>query len=60
MSAVPVAASPLTIMPLTPIPSARNAARMSRPEASSPTQATKRTSAPSRRAATAWFAPFPP
>ena len=31
-----------------------------RPCSSSPTQPTKRTSAPSRAAATAWFAPFPP
>ena len=60
ISAVPVAASAVVTIASTPIPSAVSACRTSRPDASSPTQATRRTSAPSRRAATAWLAPLPP
>src|SRR5262245_58892474 len=59
MSAVPVAVSAVT-RPSTPTPSAESAWRIDRPESSSPTQPTRRTSAPRRRAATAWLAPLPP
>ena len=60
ISAVPVAAVTVSTTPSTPIPSPASAARIAAPEASRPTQAISRTSAPSRRAATAWFAPLPP
>ena len=41
-------------------PEARSSEIARLPKSSSPTAPTKRTSAPSRAAATAWFAPFPP
>ena len=53
MSAVPVAASPTDMSPSTPMPCAASRSRMAAPELSSPTQPIIRTSAPSRRAATA-------
>jgi len=53
ISAVPVAASAVDATPVTSTPSAARAWRISRPTVSSPTQAIKRTSAPSRRAARA-------
>ena len=60
MSAVPVAAALVALTPATSMPSRRSASRMARPDASSPTQAMNFTSAPKRRAATAWLAPLPP
>jgi hypothetical protein len=60
ISAVPVAAAPVDASPATSRPSPASAARMPRPGASSPRHAMRRTSAPSRRAARAWFAPLPP
>ena len=60
MSAVPVAASVVENSPATPMPSAARRARIAVPAASSPTHPMNLTSAPSRRAATAWLAPLPP
>ena len=60
MSAVPVAASPETRRPSTPMPAAARLSPMRRPSASSPTQPIILTSPPRRRAAIAWLAPLPP
>src|SRR5690349_7046270 len=59
ISATPVAPSE-TRRPLMSMPSRSSAARARRPNASRPTAPTNAVTAPSRAAATAWFAPLPP
>src|SRR5262249_47467887 len=58
INAIPVGASFGSQRSLTP--ASRSPARASAAKASLPIAPTIRTSAPSRAAATAWFAPFPP
>lgn len=59
ISATPVGAPP-TRTPTVSTPDARCESSSSRPCASSPTRASRAVRAPSRAAATAWFAPLPP
>src|SRR5690606_23632642 len=59
MNATPVGRSPRSTRE-TSTPSRRSAATSARPWSSSPTRPARLTWAPSRAAATAWFAPLPP
>jgi hypothetical protein len=59
MSATPVAPSMRRTFAMS-MPSASSAAVSSAPNSSSPQALVKRTMAPERAAATAWFAPLPP
>ena len=58
--ASPVLACSVTRTAVTSTPAPPSAARQESPKSSAPQQPTIRTDAPSRAAASAWFAPLPP
>ena len=60
ITATPVATPSMTWVRDTSMPSLARSATARRPNSSSPIAPTKTTRAPSRAAATAWLAPFPP